>query len=89
MAIPTSRVRRHQMATIEAAMHSVLAVKEISARVPNFTMGEVVQRLCCDFDMGRATAFRYVRRAIDVLGIHYDPNDEQRRVRIIQRRARH
>ena len=70
-------------------MHSVLLVKEISARVPGFTMGEIVQRLCRDFGIGRASAFRYVRRAIDVLGIHYDHNDAMRKVRIQQRRAEH
>lgn len=62
----------------ELAMRTVLLVQEYARRNPNFLMGDIVQNLMRDYGVCRATGFRYVRRAVDVLCLPYDANDARK-----------
>ena len=64
-----------QYSVTQTAMRAVLAVKAAYERDPQFTMGSVARDLRESFGMGRATSFRRVREAIDILGIHYHGDD--------------
>lgn len=60
------------MGLIELAMRVFERTRQASARRNDFVMAEVVADVVADFGCAESTAFRHVRAAVDVLGIHYD-----------------
>lgn len=71
----------HTYRPIDLAMRVVLAVQERQARDPHFLMGELAEGVVLRYGCSRACAFRYLRMAVDVLGIPYenDPLRSKRR----------
>lgn len=64
--------RNFDMGLIELAMRVFERTRLAAARHPDFVMAEVVAEVVRDFGCAESTAFRQVRVAVDVLGIHYD-----------------
>lgn len=69
--------KRHEMTACELAMRVLLDVQATAKHHPHFLMGEVTERLCEEFNASRATIFRRVREAVDMLGIAYDSDPER------------
>lgn len=68
-------MKRHfDIGLIELAMRVVERVRIAAARNPSFIMSDLVAGIVDDFGCAESTAFRHVRAAVDVLGIHYDAN---------------
>lgn len=70
----------------ELGMRVVLLVQEHAKRHPDFLMGDVALKLMREYGVCRATSFRYVRRAMDVLCLSYDVGEVRKR-RIADRLA--
>lgn len=64
--------RNFDMGLIELAMRVFERTRLAAARREDFVMAEVVAEVVADFGCSEGTAFRHVRTAVDVLGIHYD-----------------
>jgi len=76
--------KKHELTTRQCAMYALLAVQEAYKRDPAFLMSDVAKALQGQYGMCRATAFRYMRTAVDVLCIAYDTS-EARRLKIADR----
>lgn len=70
--------------TPECAMRVLLLVQRAQQRDPHFLIRDAVTDAMDKFSLSRASAYRLVRQAIDVLCIPYD-HDEIRRERTLQR----
>lgn len=64
--------RNFDIGLIELAMRVFERTRQAAARRDDFVMAEVVAEVVADFGCAESTAFRHVRAAVDVLGIHYD-----------------
>lgn len=61
-------------------MYALLAVQDAHKRDPHFLMCDLAYKLCSDHGISRATAFRQLRTAIDILCISYE-EDQVRRLK--------
>lgn len=64
--------RNFDIGLIELAMRVFERTRQAAANRNDFVMAEVVTGVMADFGCSEGTAFRHVRMAVDVLGIHYD-----------------
>jgi hypothetical protein len=64
--------KSHEYSPSELNMRVVLRVQEYAKRHPDFVMCDLASRLMEEFNLSRATGFRVVRRAMDVLCLSYD-----------------
>ena|SRR5690348_746436 len=62
------------LSTRECAMRSFKITQEYFARDPGVMMGDVADALMSRLNICRATAYRQVRLAMDILAIPYDEN---------------
>lgn len=71
----------HTYRPMELSMRIILAVQERQSRDPHFLMGELAEGVVLRYGCSRACAYRYLRLAVDVLGIPYegDPLRSKRR----------
>lgn len=69
--------REFEMSPCEAAMRCLKAVERDVRNNPMWTMAGTAKALCNDLGLSMPTAYRYVRTAIDVLGIHYERADHR------------
>lgn len=65
-------MKKHEQSPITLAMRIYERVKVRAKHNSDFLMCDMADGLIEEFGMSRATAFRYIRSAIDVLGIPYD-----------------
>lgn len=77
---------KHQERPVELAMRVYERVKTRASHNSDFLMCDMADGLVEEFGMSRATAFRYIRTAIDVLGISYGMTNA-RSVRIGERKS--
>jgi hypothetical protein len=71
--------KAHQLSVRELAMRSMEITRAHVADHPDFMMADIANRLTARYGISRASAFRYVRVAVDVLAIHYDHNERMRK----------
>ncbi len=64
--------RNFDIGLIELAMRIFERTRQAATRHQDFIMADVVADVVADFGCAESTAFRHVRAAVDVLGIHYD-----------------
>jgi hypothetical protein len=62
----------HQFRATELGMLVYEMTREHARCHPDFLMGDIADRVVERYGTCRATAYRYVRTAVDVLGIDYD-----------------
>lgn len=74
----------HDITATERAMRILLIVQAMQKRDPHFIIRDAVSAAMDEISTSRATAYRFVRQAIDILCIPYD-HDEVRRKRTLQR----
>lgn len=74
----------HDMTASVCAMRVLLIVQAAQKRDPHFIIRDAVSTVMEQMNIGRATAYRRVREAIDILCIPYD-HDEIRHRRTWQR----
>lgn len=78
--------KSYEYSPSELNMRVVLRVQEYATRHPDFMMCDLAARLMAEFNLSRATGFRVVRRAMDVLCLSYDAS-EARKIRFAERVA--
>lgn len=79
----------HSYRPSELAARITLNVQERQARDPHFLMGDMVEGVSDRYGCSRACAYRYLRIAVDVLGITYDDDPiriERQRERLLDAR---
>lgn len=67
--------KMHQFQPRELGMRVYELTREHARRHPDFLIGDIAGRVVERYGTCRATAYRYVRTAVDVLGIAYDANE--------------
>lgn len=65
-------MNKHQFRTSELSMRVLEMTREHAHRQPEFLMKDIARRVVERYGTSLATAYRYVRTAVDVLGIDYD-----------------
>lgn len=70
-------VHRFTHAPCVTAMLVLKAVEREERINPQWVMADLANRLGDELGASRATIFRYVRSAVDVLGIHYQRGDQR------------
>lgn len=65
----------------ELAMRVLVAVQDAYRRDKHFVMFDLAGNVCDELSISRATAYRHMRSAIDVLGISYDDDPVRDRAR--------
>ena len=65
--------RQFDLSNCEVAMRVLARVQGEAKSNPKFRMVDVANTASVDLGLSRASAYRYVRTAIDVLGLHYKP----------------
>lgn len=63
--------KTHQLGVRELSMQVYEITRLRAAKDPDFMMCEIADIVIARFDTSRATAFRYIRAAVDVLCIDY------------------
>lgn len=74
-------MKNHESTIRDAAMLALQLTRAAFRRDPHFLMHEVAGKMIEEQGMSRATAYRYVRSAIDFLGIAYDNDPERNKKR--------
>lgn len=67
-----------QLTPCEASMRVLKTVEREARKNPYWTMTSLLGELQEEMGLSRATAHRYMRTAVDVLGIHYEKADRRR-----------
>jgi hypothetical protein len=65
-------MKKHDQAPVVLAMLIYERVRTRTAHNPDFLMCDMTDGLMDEFGISRATAYRYLRVAVDTLGISYD-----------------
>ena len=68
-------------------MRVLLVVQAAHGMDPGFLMGDLAEDLQERYGISRATTYRRIRQALDVLGIDYDGDNSHRRERIEVKQA--
>lgn len=77
-------MKNHQYRAPELGMRVLEMTREHATRHPAFLMGDIAARVVDRYGASLATAYRYVRTAVDVLGIDYDHDVRTRAHRNVQ-----